>query len=256
MSASTSTRQNEEQGDTGCRGRTEEAAGRTRRDGISCRADATRETIESLAMALVLAMLLRGFAAEAFVIPTGSMAPTLMGRHKDVTCPQCGYQYQVGASDGADRIGRTDGEERDCRHVPDMPLHHGPGPCKHARAELPVVQRRPHRRQQVQLRIGRAAAMGRRRLPLPDELHPGLHQARCRAAERDVANSIRRRLGEAGWGAASSRSRENRRRKSWPRCSRCTTAITGRSYWSTRAGRRSGRPWKRSRGRMESARAI
>ncbi len=61
-------------------------------------ADAIREMIESLAVALVLALLIRGFAAEAFVIPTGSMAPALMGRHKDVTCPQCGCQYQVSDS--------------------------------------------------------------------------------------------------------------------------------------------------------------
>src|SRR5262249_37950226 len=38
------------------------------------------------------------FEAEAFVIPTGSMAPTLQGRHKDVDCPQCGYHYRVSAS--------------------------------------------------------------------------------------------------------------------------------------------------------------
>jgi hypothetical protein len=39
--------------------------------------------------------LIRGFEAEAFVIPTGSMAPTLMGRHKEITCAQCGYVYPI-----------------------------------------------------------------------------------------------------------------------------------------------------------------
>src|SRR5438045_3338134 len=58
-----------------------------------------RETVESIVIAFVLAFLFRTFEAEAFVIPTGSMAPTLMGRHKDVTCPQCGYRYQVSASE-------------------------------------------------------------------------------------------------------------------------------------------------------------
>src|SRR5262245_14660374 len=57
-----------------------------------------RETIESIAMAVILALLFRGFVAEAFVIPTGSMAPTLQGRHKDVWCPKCNYQYQTSAS--------------------------------------------------------------------------------------------------------------------------------------------------------------
>ena len=58
-----------------------------------------RETVESVAMAVILALLFRGFVAEAFVIPTGSMAPTLDGRHKDVWCEKCGVQYQVSASD-------------------------------------------------------------------------------------------------------------------------------------------------------------
>src|SRR5947207_15852061 len=57
-----------------------------------------RETIESVAMAVILALLFRGFVAEAFVIPTGSMAPTLDGRHKDLKCPKCGVWYQVSCS--------------------------------------------------------------------------------------------------------------------------------------------------------------
>ena len=57
-----------------------------------------RETVESIAMAVILALLFRGFVAEAFVIPTGSMAPTLQGRHKDVLCPKCSYRYQTSGS--------------------------------------------------------------------------------------------------------------------------------------------------------------
>ena len=59
---------------------------------------AVRETIESIVIAFVLAFLFRTFEAEAFVIPTGSMAPTLMGRHKDLACERCGYWYRAGAS--------------------------------------------------------------------------------------------------------------------------------------------------------------
>jgi signal peptidase I len=64
-----------------------------------------RETIEAIAIAFALAFLFKTFEAEAFVIPTGSMAPTLMGRHKDVECPQCGYRYSASASEEADRNG-------------------------------------------------------------------------------------------------------------------------------------------------------
>jgi signal peptidase I len=61
--------------------------------------ETSRDTIESIVVAFILALLIRGFEAEAFVIPTGSMAPTLYGRHKEVTCPQCGYVYAVNASE-------------------------------------------------------------------------------------------------------------------------------------------------------------
>src|SRR5262245_38634098 len=59
--------------------------------------DGMRETVESVVVAFVLAFLFRTFEAEAFVIPTGSMAPTLMGRHKDLTCENCGFPYRVTA---------------------------------------------------------------------------------------------------------------------------------------------------------------
>lgn len=64
-----------------------------------------RETIESIAFAFVLALLFRSFVAEAFVIPTGSMAPTLYGRNKDVVCPGCGLPYAIGASDEVNEEG-------------------------------------------------------------------------------------------------------------------------------------------------------
>jgi len=57
-----------------------------------------RETIESIVVAFTLALLFRAFEAEAFVIPTGSMAPTLMGRHKDLACDSCGRDFRVGCS--------------------------------------------------------------------------------------------------------------------------------------------------------------
>jgi signal peptidase I len=67
--------------------------------------DSVRETVESIVIAFVLAFLFRTFEAEAFVIPTGSMAPTLMGRHKDLVCSNCRFPYRVSASDEEPRGG-------------------------------------------------------------------------------------------------------------------------------------------------------
>jgi signal peptidase I len=55
------------------------------------------DTIQSLIVAFVLAMTARGFVLEGFVIPTGSMAPTLMGEHVRWKSPQTGWSYAVDA---------------------------------------------------------------------------------------------------------------------------------------------------------------
>ncbi len=59
--------------------------------------ESTRDTFESVWVAIVLAFVLRAFIVEAFVIPTGSMAPRLYGEHLQVTCPACGYEYAFGS---------------------------------------------------------------------------------------------------------------------------------------------------------------
>ncbi|MFA6133436.1 MAG: signal peptidase I [Phycisphaerae bacterium] len=57
-----------------------------------------RDTVESVWVAIILAFVLRAFMVEAFVIPTGSMAPRLMGEHLQMTCPACGYEYAFGGA--------------------------------------------------------------------------------------------------------------------------------------------------------------
>ena len=56
-----------------------------------------KENVEAVATAIALAMLIRLFALEAFMIPTGSMAPTLYGDHAEIHCPNCGAEFAVGA---------------------------------------------------------------------------------------------------------------------------------------------------------------
>lgn len=65
--------------------------------------EGVRETVEAVAIAFILAFVFKTFEAEAFVIPTGSMAPTLFGRHKEVTCQGCRLCYAIGASQEIDQ---------------------------------------------------------------------------------------------------------------------------------------------------------
>ena len=51
------------------------------------------ETLQSLLVAFAIALAFRGFVVEGFVIPTGSMAPTLLGEHVRFRSPDTGYDY-------------------------------------------------------------------------------------------------------------------------------------------------------------------
>lgn len=64
-----------------------------------------RETFDQLVYAFLLLIVARAFLLEPFVIPTGSMAPTLYGRHKECYCESCDFNYQVGASQEVDGSG-------------------------------------------------------------------------------------------------------------------------------------------------------
>jgi hypothetical protein len=64
--------------------------------------DSIREIVETVVFVIVLVLMLKTFVAEAFVIPTGSMATTLRGYHKNVTCPACNFNFPVNISDEVD----------------------------------------------------------------------------------------------------------------------------------------------------------
>src|SRR5947209_12206566 len=67
-----------------------------------------KETVESILVAFILAFIFRAFVVEAFVIPTGSMAPSLYGAHMRFRCPDCGTVFDVGYS-----ARQTDSDEPD-----------------------------------------------------------------------------------------------------------------------------------------------
>jgi signal peptidase I len=64
--------------------------------------DVYREVAETVVFVVVLVLLLKTFIAEAFVIPTGSMATTLWGYQKYVQCPNCGFSFPVNCSSEGD----------------------------------------------------------------------------------------------------------------------------------------------------------
>ncbi len=57
--------------------------------------DPSREVFETVVFVVVLVLMLKLFVAEAFVIPTGSMATTLWGDQFTATCPECKTKYPV-----------------------------------------------------------------------------------------------------------------------------------------------------------------
>ncbi|MEO1278955.1 MAG: S26 family signal peptidase, partial [Planctomycetota bacterium] len=74
-----------------------------------------RETFSSVIIAFAMAFIFRAFVIEAFVIPTGSMAPTLLGQHMEFVGEQTGHRWQVGpwgdpssGSPAASRVTITD----------------------------------------------------------------------------------------------------------------------------------------------------
>ena len=54
---------------------------------------AVKEAFTSIVIAFAMAFAFRGFVLEAFVIPTGSMAPTLLGAHYRVRSPDTGAVF-------------------------------------------------------------------------------------------------------------------------------------------------------------------
>ncbi len=66
------------------------------------------ETLQSLIVAFVLAMTFRGFVTEGFVIPTGSMAPTLLGQHNRLHSQQTGWDFAAGADPRMSQLSPAD----------------------------------------------------------------------------------------------------------------------------------------------------
>jgi signal peptidase I len=77
--------------------------------------DSLREALDTIVTVVVVVLLLRTYVAEAFMIPTGSMATTLYGYQKTVVCPQCHFEFPVNCSS------ERDAQQNGQRHDPERP---------------------------------------------------------------------------------------------------------------------------------------
>ncbi|UCC31652.1 MAG: hypothetical protein JSU86_05110 [Phycisphaerales bacterium] len=95
-----------------------------------------KDTLESIVIALILAFVFRAFIVEAFVIPTGSMAPTLYGAHGTIVCQDCGVEFAYGVRDLADKrkvVPVSSGSRAVCPN------------CNHANTNLRISDERRNR---------------------------------------------------------------------------------------------------------------
>jgi len=64
-----------------------------------------RDGAETVVFVVVLVLMMKLFVVDAYVIPTGSMAETLFGFKKLVTCGECGHDFEVNASRESEATG-------------------------------------------------------------------------------------------------------------------------------------------------------
>lgn len=83
-----------------------ESKGAAFRAGPPERRTPLRDNLESIVIAIVLVLCMRQMVVEAFRIRHGSMAPTLIGDHKEIRCPNCGWAFNV----GLDKVERDRGD--------------------------------------------------------------------------------------------------------------------------------------------------
>lgn len=66
--------------------------------------------VPDVVLAILLVATVRLAVVQAFVVPTGAMAPTIYGVRSDVECSNCGWRYAVNMSHRLDRAGPANGQ--------------------------------------------------------------------------------------------------------------------------------------------------
>jgi signal peptidase I len=60
-----------------------------------------RHLVEFVLVLLIATLVFKGFVVDGYFVPTGSMAPGLVGLHNDLSCPECHYTFAVGRDSDA-----------------------------------------------------------------------------------------------------------------------------------------------------------
>ncbi len=106
---------------------------------------AVKETLISIFISFVMAFVFRGFVIEGFQIPTGSMAPTLLGKHMLIEDDRNGYAWTVGPWDyvggnpRAEPLPLQGGQQTSRGPTPDVRVNN---PITHAEMSLQNQPRR------------------------------------------------------------------------------------------------------------------
>ncbi len=186
-----------------------------------------RQTVEFLVVLSLGILLFRTFAAEAYIVPTGSMAPTLRrASTRTSSAPNCGFRYRP-----RHRRPRADGPSG----LPELR-------AARARARrVGRVERRPAARAEVPVRPPAAPALGGRGLPEPGRAEPGLRQARRRACPARRSRSA----------AATSTSTARSPARTWPRSGRCGLVVYDNNFVPADADRFPRWAFRRGRQRLD-----
>jgi signal peptidase I len=95
----------------------------------------------SSAMALPVLVVIQHFVMESFVVPSGSMAPAVIGKHFDLTCPRCGLPFFASAYDRFQMQQSARGRQAAGRFS--EPLREELALCPNCRTQLPLPDALP-----------------------------------------------------------------------------------------------------------------
>ncbi|MBX9792626.1 MAG: S26 family signal peptidase [Pirellulales bacterium] len=66
--------------------------------------DGVRHGLEWLLMLAIFLLIVHTWLVQSYVVTSGSMAPTLLGQHREVVCSDCGMRFAVGSQPGSEPL--------------------------------------------------------------------------------------------------------------------------------------------------------